>query len=311
MEILLNRIQLSELDLNLLLTLSVLLEEESVTVAAARLGRTPSAVSHALGRLRELFKDPLLVRAGQRLRPTPAAEALRAPLSLLVEQAVALMQGRAFDPSRERYCFRVLASDYLQRVLLLPALSWIRAAPAVDLRVSGVPANLELALGQDGYDLALGVSLSAPDALLSRALTSDRFVCMIRDDGREIPRDVEGWAACPHLLVTPSGRSSRGPVDDALERAGLRRRIVLTLPGFLAAVEAVAGSDLLLTLPERMARHLRPPGTRLFAPPLPLPTYRLLLLWHPRADADPRNRWLRDCFSRISFPPLLDEPPCL
>lgn len=289
-----NPIELARVDLNLLVTLDVLLLERSVTLAGRRLGRTPSAMSHALGRLRELFGDPLLVRAGHQLVPTPAAEALRAPLAELLRGVAGLLRQTPFDPARARRSFRIIASDYLQR-LILPGLTEVvrTQAPGVDLHILPVQANLEQTLAEDAADLALGVALTAPESLRMRALGADHFVCVARPDAWTCGDDPARWAALPHVLVAPGGRPG-GPVDSALAALGLRRRIALTLSNFLAALDIVATTDLVLTLPGRLAAALAPPGLLHRPPPLALPPIRLLALWHPRVDAEPGHQWLRE-----------------
>ena len=289
-----NKIELSRVDLNLLVTLSVLLEEQSVTAAGRRLGRTPSAMSHALGRLRELLGDPLFVRVGHRLQPTPAAEALRAPLHDSLSAVEALLRQGPFDPAHAERTFRLIASDYLQRVLLPGLVTRLREeAPGVNLHLLPVVPNIAAALAEDSADLALGVSFSAPERLKMRSLCADRFVCVARPESWRCGEDVAAWAALPHALVAP-GLAVGSAVDRALAERGLRRRVVVTLPHFLAALAVVAASDLVVTLPERLARALAPPGLLIRPPPVPLAPLDLVSLWHPRVHADPPHRWLRE-----------------
>lgn len=289
-----NEIELSRVDLNLLVSLAVLLEERSVTLASRRLGCTPSAMSHALGRLRDLFHDPLFVRVGHHLQPTPVAESLREPLRATLDSAEALLRRTKFEPAQSERTFRVMASDYLQRVLLAPIVARLREeAPKVDLRVFPVLPDLRAALANDEVDLALGVSLSAPESLRMRALGEDRFVCVARPTSWGGGEDAQAWAALPHVLVSPGNRPG-GPVDRALATLGLKRRVVVTLPHFLGVMELVRTTDLVVTLPERLARALLLPGLDIYPPPVPLPPLTLVSLWHPRTHADPAHRWLRE-----------------
>ena len=289
-----NIIELAQRDLNLLVTLGVLLEERSVTAAGLRLGRTPSAMSHALGRLRLLFGDPLFVRVGHHLQPTPAAEALHEPLSAVLTSVQALLQHATFSPEGSQRCFRIIASDYLQRVLLAPLVARLRVlSPSVDLQLLPVTAQLNQSLATGAADLALGVSLSAPEQLHRRILGEDHFVCVAQPSSWTCGRDPAAWAALPHVLVSPGARQG-GPVDRALAAHGLRRRVVVTLPHFLAAVELVATSDLVITLPKTLADLLCPPGMLVCPPPLPLEPIQIMALWHGRSHRDPGHRWLRD-----------------
>ena len=295
-----NKIELSRLDLNLLVTLSVLLEERSVTAAGRRLGRTPSAMSHALGRLREMLGDPLFVRVGHRLQPTPVAESLSAPLHDTLSAVEALLRQGPFEPARSDRTFRVLASDYLQRVLLPDLVARLREeAPGIDLRLLPVVPNLAAALADDTADLALGVSFSAPERLKMRTLCADQFVCVARPESWRCGDDVAAWADLPHALVAP-GLAVGSTVDRALAERGLRRRIVVTMPHFLAAIAVVGRSDLVVTLPERLARALAPPGLLIRPPPIPLAPLELVSLWHPRVHADPSHRWLRELVVRAA-----------
>lgn len=302
-------VELAQVDLNLLVVLSVLLEEASLTRAGRRLGRTPSALSHSLGRLRELLGDPLLVRVGHQLVPTPAAEALREPLARCLTGVTELLRAGPVDPARLRRRFRIIASDYLQRVLLPPLLGRLRAAaPGVDVQVLPVPSSLpEVLAAEGGADLAFGVSFSAPEGLRSRGLGVDRFVSVARRESWTCGEDPAAFADLPHVLVAPAGLPG-GPVDRALAERGLRRRLVVTLPSFFAAVELVAATDLVVTMPERLARLLAPPELMLRPPPVTLEPYRLLALWHPRVHADPANRWLRELLGEAPPLPAPDAP---
>ncbi len=291
-----NQIELARLDLNLLVTLAVMLDEKSLTRAGQRLGRTPSAMSHALARLREAFGDPLFVRVGHVLEPTAGAQALRAPLEAVLAGASALLRREPVAPARLRRTFRVVASDYLQRLVLPTWVARLRAeAPAVDLQLLSVPTDLSDHLAAGAADLALGVSLSAPEGLHARSLGTDRFVCVARAGSGAGATDPAAFAALPHLLVSPSGWPG-GPVDRALGELGLGRRVVVTVPTFAAALDLVANTDLVATLPERLVRLLPPSQLEALSvtpPPVPLAPFRLLALWHARADADPAHRWLR------------------
>jgi DNA-binding transcriptional LysR family regulator len=290
----LNLIELAQRDLNLLVTLAVLLEEGSVTEAGQRLGRSPSAISHALGRLRVFFRDPLFVRVGHQLQPTAAAEALREPIFVILHSIQGLLQEATFYPERSDRHFRIIASDYLQRVLLAPIVRRLRLyAPGVDLQVLPVRPHLDQALAQGAADLALGVSLSAPEQLRCRVLGEDHFVCVAQHSSWTCGDDPAAWAALPHVLVSPGARPG-GPVDRVLAHHGFRRRVVVTLPHFLAAVELVATTDLVLTLPRRLAEVLCPPGLLVRPPPLPLDPIQIVALWHHRHHRDPGHRWLRE-----------------
>ena len=294
-----NKIDLSAVDLNLLVVLRILLEEGSVTRAASRLGRTQSAVSHALGRLRELFDDPLLVRVGTGMHPTPRAEALQAPLSALLRGAEALVFTReAFEPLEARRRVRLFASDYMQMVLLLPLLAQLRTlAPGIDVKVAGPRPDYLDALVAGIADVALVVG-GAPSNLHYARLTEDRFVCVAGRArvGRRL--DLETFASLPHILVAPLGKRDGGIVDTALREHGYQRRTAVVLPDFTTALRLVAESELILTLPERFVeasmRNDQSPPVRRFAPPIALPSLELGLAWHERVAHEPGITWFRE-----------------
>lgn len=296
-----NPIEIAALDLNLLPVLAVLLEERSVTRAGRRLGRTPSAVSHALSRLRELLDDPILVRTGSGLRPTPLAEQLRAPLEALLGSVEGVVRAEPFDPARSRRQLALVATDYLQLVWLPPLMARLAAAPGLDLRVLAPPDDLLEALGAGQVDMALVVSFREAPALHVRTLGEDRFVCLLREGHPALERglDLQTYASLGHVLVAPSGRPG-GFVDRALEREGLRRRVAVQLPHFLAAPALIARTELVLTVPERLARALQSPGLVLAPAPLALEPIPLRLIWHERTHADPACRWLRERVAELA-----------
>lgn len=304
-----NGVELSRIDLNLLAVLATLLDEGSVTRAAARLGRTQSAVSHALDRLRELLGDPLFVRAGQRLAPTPRADELREPVRRLTGELVALMRSpAAFDASATERTFTLAASDYLQAVLLPPLVRAMRAAaPGATLLVTGPRRRLPERLGRGELDFALAVQLDDLSSLHAAPLFDDEFACLV-DANHPATRgalDLETYVRHPHALVAPLG-SVGGHVDRALERLGATRRVAVLVPSFMVAPSVLVGTDLVLTLPRRVASRLVGPGLRLLTPPIALPRLRAHLVWHDRLTRDPAAAWLRALVRETAAG--LDEP---
>lgn len=283
-------------DLNLLVTLNVLLAEGSVARAARRLGLSPSAMSRALARLRETMGDPLLVRAGRGLVPTPRATLLRERIGPLVEEARAVLR------PAEKLDVKALARTFTLRVsegfvenfgpALIARVS--KEAPAVRLRF--VPrTDKESALLRDGLiDLDTGVigRASAPE-LRAQALFRDRFIVVVRKGhplakGRLTPARYAGGR---HVFVSRRG-VDKGPMDDALQTLGLERQVVTIVSGFAIALALARASDLVATVPETHTGKLRA-GMHSFSPPFPLPQITISMLWHPRQDADPAHRWLR------------------
>lgn len=287
-------------DLNLLVTLDVLLAEGSVARAARRLRLSPSAMSRALARLREATGDPLLVRAGRGLVPTPRALELRDQVGPLVEAAQALLRpAQALDLSRLVRTFTLRASEGFVETFG-PALIARLAdeAPGARLRFLAKTDRDSGPLRDGQVDLETGVvgQAQGPE-IRAQALFRDRFIGVVRrghplSQGEITPAR---YAAARHVLVSRRGAQA-GPVDEAL--APLTREIATTVGGFSAALALARASDLVATVPER---HTTPLREGLFSFPLPVapPEITVALLWHPRMDADPAHRWLRGCVRAV------------
>ncbi|OEZ89611.1 nodulation protein D 2 [Janthinobacterium sp. HH106] len=285
-------------DLNLLITLDVLLAEGSVTRAARRLRLSPSAMSRALARLRETTGDPLLVRAGRELVPTPRALELRERVGRLLGEALAVLGPvQALDPRQLAQTFTLRASDGFVENFGPALLAHIGAqAPGVRLRFVQKLDRESVQLREGSIDLETGVigSLTSPE-VRTRRLFGDRFVGVVRSDHALAQGAIsaERYAAGQHVLVARRDQDT-GPMDDALAALGLQRTIASIVGGFTAALALAAGSDLIATVPERHTGNLRA-GMFSFVLPLGMPDLTVSLMWHPRMDADPAHRWLRGC----------------
>jgi DNA-binding transcriptional LysR family regulator len=291
-----NATELSGVDLNLLVVLAVLLEEASVTRAAARLGRTQSAVSHALDRLRDALGDPLFVRSGQRMFPTPRAEALRAPVAEVTSRLLDLwVRAPPFDAARAERRFSISASDYLLGVLVPQLVQRLRAAaPGVGLVIHGPKSRLPERLARGELDFGLVVYLEDRPSLFTQRLFQDRFVCVVAADHPAIKKKLDRAAFLrhPHALVSPLGGAT-GYVDRELARTGESRNVAVVLPDFLVAPRVLHGTDLILTLPERVARLFEGGEIRILEPPIDLPPIVAQLLWHERLSRDAAAVWFR------------------
>lgn len=293
------------LDLNLLVALDALLQEGSVGGAARRIGLSPPAMSHALARLRERLGDPLLVRAGRGMVLTPRAEGLRARARTAAEEAAAVLsRGEPFDAAGLDRAFTVNATDYVLAVLG-PALDAIARAeaPGVVLRfVPNAPDDLAL-LREGATDLAVGIYGEMPPEIRTRRLLTERFVCAVREGHPGVGRELtlERFLEMEHVQIAPRGKPG-GYLDTVLAERGLSRRVARAVPYFLAGLLAVARSDYVITVPERLARAAAGRlGLRILEPPIPLAAYALSLVWHPRLDSDPAHRWLREAFVRAAL----------
>lgn len=290
-------VHLRRLDLNLLVVLEALISERSVTRAADRLGLTQPAVSHALGRLRKSLGDPLLVRVPRGMELTPRAQAIARPLARALDDLAAAVRPPAqFEPASASRRFRIATDDYLERLLLpkLLARLW-RAGPGIDIEVTtaGPRSGHELADGPlDAVIAPTGVIGRLPGAY-TQHLFDERFVCLSRARHPAIGRKLtlDDYVSLPHLLVSPGGRPG-SVVDSALARLGLRRRVAITVPHFLAALPIVRQSDAIVTIGRRLALASRE-GLRIHAPPLELPGFDVSLFWHERDHADPAHIWFR------------------
>ena len=283
-------------DLNLLITLDVLLAEGSVAGAARRLRLSPSAMSRALARLRETTGDPLLVRAGRGLVPTPRAIELRDQVSRLVQDARAVLRPvEALDPARLARSFVLRTSEGFVENFGAALIARVGAeAPGVRLRFLPKPDKDSAPLREGLVDLETGVigRATAPE-LRVQALFRDRFIGVVREGHPLCAGEVTParYAAGRHVLVARQG-VERGPVDEALKAVGLERQVATTVGGFSTALALVRSTDLIASVPERHTGLLRA-GLFSFALPVPVPEITVSMLWHPRLDGDPAHRWLR------------------
>lgn len=290
--------QLSGVDLNLLVVLDALLETRSVKRAAARVSLSPSATSHALARLRDLLGDPVLVRAGRQMVLTGRAEVIRPRVRRLLEETGALLRfEEELEPATLRRSFRVASTDYAERVIVLPLSDALAAiAPGVDLLSRALGVDVVERLRAADYELAIGVFFDLPADIERETLLHEDFVCLFRRGHPALRRELtaERYAALGHVLIAPRG-VPRGIVDVYLERRGLARRVARTVSSFEVAPYLVAETDYVLTLPARVARRLAPELELVIRePPLELPGFDLAVLWHRRLSGDAAHAWLRE-----------------
>jgi DNA-binding transcriptional LysR family regulator len=289
-------------DFNLLVTLDVLLAEGSVAGAARRLHLSPSAMSRALARLRETTGDPLLVRAGRGLVPTPRAVELQQQVGRLVEEAQAVLRpAMALDLGKLVRTFTLRTSEgFVENFGADLVARTGGAAPGVRLHFM-TRASRDSSLLREGLvDLEVGViaRTSAPEMRV-QALYRDRFIGVVRA-GHPLARrklTVERYAAGAHVAVSRGG-VERGPIDEALSLLGRERRIIAIVGDFSAALALARGSELIAGVPERHTLKLRA-GMHSFALPFATPQITVSLQWHPRQDADPAHRWLRACVREV------------
>jgi DNA-binding transcriptional LysR family regulator len=301
-------VNLAAIDLNLLVALDAVLSEKNVTRAAARIGRSQPATSHALNRARSLFDDPLLVRVRGALELTSRARQLAPRLHrILRELGAALDLHRDFDPAGVE-SVTIAATDYVGFVLLPHLFALLRqVAPRLGVHVRTAEGADALEPVRDGVvELALGTFPRVPADLRAEELFDDQFVCLRRPIGaatarprgagarrRPVRLTVQEFAEAGHVLVV-SPSSGQGPVDYALARVGRRRRVVAQVPHFLVAPGIVAATDLVLTTGRRIAEPFATAlGLQIFTPPVALAPFAVAMVWHPRSEEDRVARWLR------------------
>lgn len=296
------------IDLNLLPALEALLAEGSVTAAARRLGLSSSAMSRTLTRLRAVTGDPLLVRAGRGLVPTPRAIALRERVHGVALEArnVLSPQADTLDLARLERTFTIRANEGfigLFSVALVAAV--IGAAPNARLRFAPKPAKEAGPLRDGTIDLEIGVLGDFAPEVRAQLLFRDQFIGVVRDGHPLLSAPVtpERYAAARHVVVSRTGRFP-GPVDDALETLGMRREIVAVVPGFPDALRIARQSDL-VALVTRSCLSASDFADGLISFPLPVktPDINVMALWHPRMETDPAHRWLRDTVASVCRSP--------
>jgi len=286
----------ADLDLNLLRVFDAVLQQRSVTAAAARLGLTQPAVSNALARLRALFGDALFVRTPAGMEATPFARGVAEP----VRQALALLDsalahGPGFDPGSATRALRFYMSDLGQIEFLPPLIERAqRAAPGVRLEAVALEVeDIGDALASGALDLAVGFLPGLGPPVRRRALFRDPYRCLMRADHPIKALTKRKFLDASHALVTYRG--GHRVVEEALERAGLARRIALRLPHFTVVPMVLERTDLICTLPARVAHVFERRGKlKSLPPPVAIPVADVAVHWHERFEADQGNRWLRE-----------------
>ncbi|WP_186055400.1 LysR family transcriptional regulator [Burkholderia gladioli] len=288
-------------DLNLLVALDALLAEASVAGAARRLGLSASAMSRTLTRLREATGDPLLVRAGRQMLLTPHAEAIRSRTRDTLHEALAVLRpaGADLDLASLRRTLTIRSNEGFVEAFGAALVAAAAAeAPHLRLRFTAKPSKSAAALRDGSAELEIGVLGEMGPEVRLQALFRDRFVGVVRQGhalAREDVVSAEAYAGFGHVVASRH-EDPRGPVDHALAELGLQRTIVAVVPGFPAALAIARGTDLVALVPASFLVHrgaAAEDGLQVFE--LPVATARITVsqMWHPRLEADPVHRWLR------------------
>lgn len=290
--------ELRDIDLNHLVVFHELMIERRVSRVADKLGLTQPAISNTLAKLRKTLGDDLFVRAPGGMLPTPWAEQLSEP----VREALALIHGGLnpadrFDPATCQQALTIGMTD-IGEIVFLPALMerLRREAPGVTLStVRNTSVNLQDEMASGKVDLAIGLLPQLKAGFFQRRLFPQRYVCLFRRghplDGRKV--SLPGFRSAEHVLVVSAG-TGHGQIDARIQRAGIDRKVRLTVPHFVSVGHLLQRSDLVATVPEQLARHLAAPFDLVYRPhPLKLPAFQINVFWHAKAHRAAMNQWLR------------------
>jgi DNA-binding transcriptional LysR family regulator len=306
--------ELRNFDLNLLVAFDLLMQEQNVSRAAERMFVGQSAMSHILQRLRQQLDDPLLVKTPSGMKPTDRALALIDPVRAVLRDVKRLISARdEFDPAKSLRRFVIAATDYME-LLVIPALveRIARYAPSVDIQVKRTETAFpERELEYNDLDVVLGFEaiLKPPGYMIVEKLFDDRMTCLVSRNHPAIRGDsltLDEYVSMKHMLISRTG-TRIGVIDEWLAEKGLERRIALIVPHFLSAPFIVAKTDMLLSVPERIAAQFAGLAPLSVLPvPIDLAPYELIMVWHPLRENDPAHCWLREQIMAVCQ--TLDEP---
>ena len=294
-------------DLNLLVALDALLAERSVSRAAVRLHLSQPAASALLARLRELFDDPLLLRSARGMLPTPRALELLAPVRQVLDDIDGIVQPRAaFHAASAQHTFTLSASDYVEYALLPKLVDYLEhKAPGVRLAVRPLDLQTVAKQMENGeVDLCITGLQNAAPGLQVRPLYTERIVSVVRRNhpGVGARLTLDKFCSLEHIQVSVRGGFT-ARVDEALAAVGRKRHARLAVPHYLLVPEIVARSDMISSLPERLARGYAK-QLRIFEPPLEIPGFTVGEIWHERNQRDPAQQWLRDVLLELAQEPM-------
>jgi len=302
--------ELHELDLNLLVVFNQMLVERRVSKVAETLGVSQPAVSNSLAKLRKLFGDELFLRTPKGMEPTPYADQLAESVSYALAMIHSgVNQRSSFEPSNAQRAITIGMTD-IGEIYFLPALieRLHREAPGVTLStVRNAAINLRDELESGKVDLAIGLLPQLKAGFFQRRLFTQRYVCLMRRGHRLDKRKLSlaEFSAAEHLVVISAG-TGHGKVDELLQRSGVERNVRLTVPHYVSVGHILRGSDLIATVPERLAERLVEPFGLVSVPhPAKLPDVAINAFWHAKYHRSPANRWLRG----VVFELFGDETP--
>lgn len=300
-------VDLRGIDLNLLVLLDALIDRRNVTWAADQMQMSQPAMSRALGRLRKLLNDPILVRGENGLMPTPRAIALSPKLKRLLDEITQLVSDIPFSPEQLTGCITLAATDCASIVLIPKLMRLItQAAPQVDVKVMPLFNIAAECLHDGSIDLAFGVAQATlPSTLCQEPLYEDSYVTLMRRQHPALEAidclSIEQFSAFKHVQTIAVGNGEESTVDIALDQLGLHRRIVLQLPSFITALSVVAESDFVVTLPASIAqRYAVQHDLVAISTPIKCLSIIHVSIWSGVRNADPANQWLRQLVQKVA-----------
>lgn len=289
---------IGDLDLNLIVVLDALLRERNVSVAADSIGLSQSAMSHSLNRLRHYFDDPLFIRTGRGMAPTPRAVELSASVFAIVETVRdQLVPLAGFDPSRAERMFCLCMTDMAELVFLPPIRKqFSELAPHCAIRTIQVPPkDVKGVLESGEADLAIGSIHSIPNELFQQRLFTHPYICIASSGNQAIGKSLtlEAYTRALHVVVSLSGRHEDA-YDKIIEEFGIARKIAIMTPHFLVVPMLIENTDLIATVPRELGTvFAKYKFIKVWPTPIELPRFDLRQHWHPRYHHDAANRWLR------------------
>jgi DNA-binding transcriptional LysR family regulator len=298
-------VKLNDLDLNLLVVFHQLMSDGQVSKTARALGLSQPAVSNALARLRIVLKDELFLRSSRGVAPTSYALSIADGIA----DALTILNGTinqraSFDPATSKRNFCIAMTD-IGEIYFLPALllALSKCAPQVTLSTArNTTNNLRESLETGALDLAIGLLPELKGQIFQRRLFTQRYVCVFRQTHLLATRRIltlKDYAKAEHVAVIAAG-TGHGIVDEVIARSGVVRRVRLTVPHFVAMGHILAATDLIATVPQALADRITAPfGLVQIASPINVPDIAINMFWHPRAQRDPANKWLRDLIGAL------------
>ncbi|BAU66123.1 transcriptional regulator, LysR family [Stanieria sp. NIES-3757] len=287
---------LRQLDLNLLVTLDVLISEASVTKAAERLNLSQSAMSYSLKRLRTILDDDILIRTSREMEVTPYARQISDRLrQILREIQSTLLEKETFNPATANETFRIAASDYVEATIGVNLLQQLNAqAPNVRIRISNLDKETVMdALDDNRIDMIINAELPLKNWHVEESLYREEFVCVVKGDDSLTKLSVADYTRKPHILVSMRD-DFQGKGDEILKLQQQFRQVIWSTPHFMAVPLLLASSNCVALLPNRMARQCaKAMNLKLLPPPIPIEGFTISLIWHQRNTNNPQHQWLR------------------